>query len=197
MRNLRSGLAVSTIFDAAELSEDAGQLLAASDEAREFAEGLVQNQLYPDAIAFLAHALPRREAVWWAWLCAREAAGEKASPVVVASLEATKSWIADPTDQHRRAAFEAAELAGIDTAVGFVALAAFFCGDTVGPADAPPAPPGVFAAAKAIAGCINLAAVADEAADISARYAELVQRGIELADRIQLWTPEAGTTAKG
>jgi hypothetical protein len=43
-------------------------------------------------------------------------------------------------------------------------------------------------------GCVNLAAVADEDADVGERYAELVRRGVELADRINLWTPDAGAT---
>src|SRR5690606_7250873 len=145
-------------------------------------------------IAFLAHALPRREAVWWAWLCARAAAGDKPPASIIASLEATRTWIAEPTDPHRRAALDAAEVAGVGTPAGFAGLAAFLCGETLGPAEAPPAPPGEYAAAKAIGGSINLAAVADPKADIAARYAEFVRQGLELAERTKLW--ESAVPAK-
>ena len=74
-------------------------------------------------------------------------------------------------------------------------LAAFLCGETLGPAEAPPAPPGEYAAAKAIGGSINLAAVADLKADVGARYAEFVRQGLELAERTKLWEGEA--SAKG
>ena len=190
MQTLRSGKTVPAICDAAELSDEARDILATDVHGRVFVEKLVADEQYADAIAFLAHALPRREAVWWAWLCARAAAGEKPPASVIASLEATKTWIAEPTDSHRRAALDAAEVAGIGTPAGCAGLAAFLCGETLGPAEAPPAPPGEYAAAKAIGGSINLAAVADLQRDLAARYAEFVQQGLELAERTKLWEVE-------
>lgn len=193
MQTLRSGRTVPAICEAAELSPEAIQLLGVGAPPRRFVERLVEAEQYPAAIAFLAHALPRREAVWWAWLCARAAAGEKPPASVLVSLEATKTWIAEPTDAHRRAALDAAEQAGIGTPAGCAGLAAFLCGETLGPAEAPAAPPGEFAAAKAIGGCINLAAVADETLDIGARYAEFLNQGLQLADRTKLWEPAIQT----
>ncbi len=190
MQTLRSGKAVPEICAAAELSKDALALLAGANETRTFVEKLVEKEAWPDAIAFLAHAFPRREGVWWALLCAREAAGEPAKPPLAASLEATKAWITEPTDPHRQAALDAAQLAGIASPAGMAGLAAFLCGESLGPASAPPAPPPEYAAAKAIAGCVNLSAVDNPEADVAAMYAELVRRGIELADRINLWTPD-------
>lgn len=193
MQTLRSGKTVPAICDAAELSDEARDILAPDVPARTFVEKLVETEQYSDAIAFLAHALPRREAVWWAWLCARAAAGDKPPASVVVSLEATKTWIAEPTDPHRRAALDAAEVAGIGTPAGCAGLAAFLCGDTLGPAEAPPAPPGEYAAAKAIGGSINLAAVSDVKRDVGARYAEFVRQGLELAERTKLWEGEPRT----
>lgn len=191
MQLLRSGKTVPAICQAAEVSKEGRALLGADVAARQFVEQLLENEQYADAIAFLAHALPRREAVWWALLCAREAAGDQAPPPTLASLEATKAWIAEPTDANRRAAFAAADAAGLGTASGCAGLAAFLSGDTLGPPGAPAAPPDEFVGAKAIAGSINLAAVADGTLDIPARYAEFVRRGIELADRVQLWSTGA------
>ena len=193
MQTLRSGKTVPAICEAAELSGEARDILASDVHARDFVGKLVETEQYSDAIAFLAHALPRREAVWWAWLCARAAAGEKPPASVVVSLEATKTWIAEPTDPHRRAALDAAEVAGIGTPAGCAGLAAFLCGETLGPAEAPPAPPGEYAAAKAIGGSINLAAVADTGRDIGARYAEFVKQGLELAERTKLWEGDPQT----
>lgn len=190
MQTLRSGKTMPAICAAAELSDEAREILVPELHGRAFVEKLVETEQYSDAIAFLAHALPRREAVWWAWLCARAAAGDKPPGSVIASLEATKTWIAEPTDPHRRAALDAAEVAGIGTPAGCAGLAAFLCGDTLGPAEAPPAPPGEYAAAKAIGGSINLAAASDVDVDIGARYAEFVRQGLELAERTRLWESE-------
>lgn len=197
MRTLKSGKTIPAVCEAAELSPEAVALLQKPMEPPEFIGALIEEQNFADAIAFLAHALPRREGVWWAWLCARDSAGETPGRPVLASLEATKAWIAEPTDAHRRAALEAAQPAGLTTAVGCTALAAFLCGETLGPATAPAAPPEEYAASKAIGGSIHLAAVADEKADISARYADYVRRGLELAERISLWTPEPTTRKVG
>jgi hypothetical protein len=196
MDPLRSGLTVDMLCAEAEMSEEALEQLQAVEDSRHFVARLVEMELYGDALTFLAHALPRREAVWWSWLCARDAAGPEPKPAVGTSLEATKVWIAEPSDANRRAAMNAGETAGLDSAVGLSALAAFLCGDSLGPSSAPPAPPGPFAAAKAITGAIHLAACA-KPEDLAGRYTEFVKRGVELADRIKLWTPEAAGAAKG
>jgi hypothetical protein len=167
------------------------EMLAGAADARAFVERLTETRAWVDAIAFLAHALPRRESVWWAYVCARDAAGEPPAATYAASLEATKKWIAEPTGSNRQAALDAAQAAGIATPAGLAGLAAFLCGETLGPPDAPPAPPPEFAAAKAVAGSVNLAAVHPKTG-IEARYADLVKRGIEVADRISLWTPATG-----
>jgi hypothetical protein len=195
MHTLRSGQTVPTICAAAELSEEGLDALAGATDARGFVERLRETHGWVDAIAFLAHALPRREGVWWAYVCAKDAVSGPPPPVYSAALEATKKWIAEPSDPNRQAAMDAAEAVGIATPAGMAGLAAFLCGDTVGPANAPAAPPPEFAAAKAIAGCVNLAAV-NPKTGIEARYADLVRRGIEVADRISLWTP-APPQAKG
>ncbi len=39
-----------------------------------FVSALLEAEAYAGAVAFLAHALPRREGIWWAWTCARRTA---------------------------------------------------------------------------------------------------------------------------
>src|SRR5512133_3130185 len=112
------------ISNAAELSEPAMALVRPETHPRDYVALLMERELYPDAVSFLAHALPRREAVWWAWMSARRAAGEKPLPAVKAALEATESWIAQPSDPNRRAAMAAAEKAGYDSAAGCAGLGA-------------------------------------------------------------------------
>src|SRR4051812_35401730 len=97
----------SALCAAAEVSEDAAALLTAAPAEpaqRAFVATLVERELFADAVAFLAHALPRREAVWWAWVCARKASGPKPTPQVQGALDATERWIVQPTEDHRRQA---------------------------------------------------------------------------------------------
>jgi hypothetical protein len=199
MQTLKTGKALAAVCAAAELSPESIALLAGDVAVPAFVKRLLEEQNFADAVAFLAHALPSREGVWWAWLCARDAAGQTPPPAVSRSLDAIRTWIAEPTDAHRRSALDVAQPAGFTTPVGCAALAVFLTGDTLGPATAPAAPPGEFAAAKAIAGSVHLAAVVDPNADVPAGYTEFVERGLELAERIQLWgpPPAAGARSSG
>jgi hypothetical protein len=187
---LRSGRTVAEICGASELSDEALTLLADRQVPKEYVELLMEQELYPDAVRFLAHALPKREAVWWAWVCARRAAGEEPPDDIQAVLEATRQWIAEPTDGHRRAAMELAEQVGFDKPAGSAALAAFFSGESLAPADVEqPVPPGEYMAAKAITGCILLATVGTEPERAGEKFQDFVQQGMEVAEKIELWKP--------
>lgn len=175
---------------AAELSEDARALLegaAADPPQRAFVGALVERELFPDAIAFMAHALPRREAVWWAWVCARKAAGASPKPKVQAALDATERWIVQPTEDNRRQAMQFAEAAEFSTPAGAAALGAFLSSGSLSPPEAPPVPPGEFMTAKAVAGAVTLSAVATEPETAPAKFREFVRLALEVADRTKLW----------
>jgi len=184
---VRSTLA---LCEAAEVSEDATKLLTATTAEptqRVFVATLVERELFADAIAFLAHALPRREAVWWAWVCARKASGQKPTPKVQAALDATERWIVQPTEDHRRQAMQYGEIADFGTPAGCAALGAFFSSGSLSPADAPPVPPGEFMTAKAVAGSVTMAAVVTEPEKAPEKFQEYVRLALEVADRTKLW----------
>src|SRR4051812_37009985 len=125
------------------IGDDARALLRDEMPPREFTQLLIDRRHFPDAVRLLAHALPKRESVWWAWVSARRAAAEPAVPIQT-SLAATEKWIAQPTEENRRAAMQAAEVAGLQTAAGGAGLAAFFCGASSAPPRGPPGAPGSY-----------------------------------------------------
>ena len=175
------------IASAAELSPEALELLRADTQPAQYISLLVEKKMYPDAVRFLAHALPRREAVWWAWVCARRAAGDAPPPAVKAALDTAEKWIAQPTEENRRAAHAAAEQAGFGTAAGCTGLAAFFSGESIAPPDAPPVPPGEFLAAKAVSGAIIFAAVAPRPEKAAEKFQSFIAQGVDVTSRIKLW----------
>jgi hypothetical protein len=178
---------ILTLCAAAELGEDAQALARPDLHPRQFVALLLEKSLFPDAVRFLAHALPKREATWWAWVCARRSAGDAPQPAVKAALDATEKWIAQPTDDLRRAAMDAARKAGLDSAAGCAALAAFFSGGSLAPPNAPPVPPGEFLTAKAVAGAIIIAAVAREPEKAPEKFRAFIAQGLEVTQRIKLW----------
>jgi hypothetical protein len=177
----------------ARLSEEAGLNVPAqalrdpSRGPREFIAALDGAEHHVDALKFLAHLLPRREAVWWAWMCAKKEAGDALPPVEQAALQATERWIAQPTDEHRREAMRAAEAATFETPAGCAALAVFLAGGSLAPPGVAETPPSRFAAAKAVFGSLVFSAVAKEPHLAPDRYRRFLSYGMELADRIRLW----------
>ena len=162
-------------------------LKTGTPEPRSFVALLCERGLHADAVRFLAHALPRRESVWWAWVCARKTAGEAPTPAVTQALEATERWIVQPTEEHRRQALHFGEAADFGTPAGCAALAAFMTSGSLAPPDSPPVPPGEFMTAKAVAGSVTLSAVLTEPERAVEKFDEFLKIGLEVADRTKLW----------
>src|ERR1035437_3239587 len=152
----------------AELGDEAMALARPDLHPREFVALLLDKALFPDAVSFVAHALPKREAVWWAWVSARRAAGDAPAPAIKAALDAT-------------------EKAGPGPAAGGAGLAAFFSGSSLAPPEAPPVPPGEFLTAKAVSGAVILAAVSKEPKKAPEKFRAFVAQGLEVTQRIKLW----------
>lgn len=179
--------AAEAICAVAELSDDATKLLKPGMHPREYMATLSEKNLYPDAVRFLAHALPKREAVWWGWVCARRAAGSSPAPKIKGALDATEKWIAQPTEENRRAAHEAAKKAEISTAAGCAGLAAFLSGGSLAPPHAPEVPPGEHLTAKAVTGAVIFAAVSSEPEKAPEKFANYLSQGLEVTTKIKLW----------
>lgn len=77
-----------------------------------------------DRLRIIAHALPRREAVWWSCLAAREMLPEGAK--VPDPLAAAEAWVFKPSDATRNAAEKAANEAAPRDLTAFCASAAVF-----------------------------------------------------------------------
>ena len=182
------GRGTAELCTVCDIGADALALLKAGTPApRAFIALLCERELHGDAIRFLAHALPRRESVWWAWVCARKTAGETPAPAITAALEATERWIMQPTEEHRRQALHFGETADFGTPAGCAALAAFMTSGSLAPPHAPPVPPGEFMTAKAVAGSVTLSAVLTEPERAVEKFNEFVKIGLEVADRTKLW----------
>jgi hypothetical protein len=178
---------MAEFVDLAELGDDAKGVLQPAHGPKQFMQALVERNLHADAVRFIAHALPKREGIWWAWVCARRAAGDPPPPAAKAALDATERWITQPTDENRRAAMRAAEAAGVGTPAGCTALATFLSGGSLGPANTPPVPPGELLTAKAITGAVVSAAVTGDASKAPERFQAFIAQGLDVVNRLQLW----------
>ncbi|MGH8430223.1 MAG: DUF6931 family protein [Solimonas sp.] len=143
---------------------------------------LEQAELLMEATRLVAHALPAREAVWWACACTRHTAPSGAKPDIEAMLrDAAETWVRQPTDEHRRAAMKQAETAGFDSAEAWAAVAAFWSGDSMAPLEAPKVPPQPHFTGLAVAGSIALAAVRGQASRREARLRQFLVSAKDIA----------------
>jgi len=138
-----------------------------------------------DGVRLLAHVLPHREAIWWAWSCVRKGAAVPESAQKVGA--AVEAWIADPSDANRRSAFAIAQEAGLDNAVSMIGSAIFFSGGSISVPNQPEVPPPPGTASKLIAGSILVAAVFVEPEKQDEKLQGFLKQGLEVGKRIKLW----------
>ncbi len=122
-------------------SDAARALLKDQMSASAFLNALRDAGLWGDAIAFLAHGLGRRQAVWWASQCVRASLGPTLDERNEAAVSAAERWAVEPTEECRRAAEKIAEELKYETPAAIAAIAAFFSSGSVSLPDAPLVPP--------------------------------------------------------
>jgi hypothetical protein len=177
------------------LGHAARPLLQDGQKTRAYLQALVDAKQFIDAVKVLAHAVPKREGVWWACQCCRQDPGVEKAPKVLAALEAGERWVADPSEDNRRAAYPAAEAAGFDTPAGCAAVAAFWSGGSLGPPNVPVIPPGEGLTAHGVAGAILLAAATAPPAEVANTYRKFLARGVAVADGKNRWKDAAAPAA--
>jgi hypothetical protein len=169
------------------LGEDAKKLLRDGMTPPQFLAVLTEKQLAVDAVRFLAHALPKREAVWWACLCTRTAVGPSPEPAAAAAVQAAEKWVADPSEDNRRAAGTAAEAATVGHPAGCAAMAAFWSGGSLAPPKLPVVPPGENLTGQGVAGAVLLAAVRTEPEKAADKHRRFLALGVEVANGANRW----------
>jgi hypothetical protein len=171
----------------AEVAEPATALLKPNQQPHEYVRVLADQQQHVDAIKVVAHALPSREAVWWAWVSVKRAYGDQPPPKIKSSLEATEKWIAQPTEDNRYAAKQKADDVGLGTPAGLAGLAAFFAGPTLGQPGQHVVPPPELGTAKAVCGAVLMSATVSEPEKAMEKFGALLKQGLEVAAKIKMW----------
>ena len=142
-----------------ELSADAAAGLASCALVSEAVTRLEQKNLLIEAARLCAHALPAREAVWWAARCTSATTPDALPPADHEACALAEDWVRKPTDAVRREAMERAQAAGFKTPEAWTAVAAFWSGDSMSPPDQPKVPPAPHLTGTAVIGAVLLASV--------------------------------------
>lgn len=139
---------------------EAAALIRRSADAAEALRLLQQEGQLAAAARLVSHALPAREAVWWACMCADHTAPADLPEPDRAARQAAEQWVrANDSDAHRRAAMEAARKAGMRTPEAWAGVGAFWSGGSMAPEGQPVVPPAPHLCGTAVAGSVLLASV--------------------------------------
>lgn len=170
------------------LSDEAKPLLKDAMAPQQFLAALQEKQLYTDALRFLAQGLPKREAVFWACTCAKQAAGEKTPEAVAKALSGALKWVADPSEPNRRATQPLYEAAGIGTPAGCAAAAAFWSSGSMAPEGLPEVPPPDSLCGHGAACAAMLSAAQGDPAKYPERCADFLAKGTAIAAGKLKWS---------
>src|SRR5437867_5930132 len=164
------------------LGDVAKKLLTDRLTAEQFLQLLIENKQYIDAVRVLAYALSTRQAIVWASFCARHYSEANPSEESLTALEAVDKWLAEPDDDKRRETMNAAKLARFDTPAGSAALAVFFSGGSLAPADAPVVPPSESLTPNSVVGTVLLATLLKEPEKAEEKYQFFLAQGLKNAE---------------
>jgi hypothetical protein len=163
------------------LSPAAAAVIAGCAEVPVALERLEQAGFLTEAMRLVAHALPKREAVWWACMCVSHTAPPDLPSIDRAAREAAEEWVRQQTDKTRRVAFDHAQAGGCRSPEAWAAIAAFWSGDSMSPEGQPAVPPAPHLAGTAAAGAAALASVRGDVTRREARLRRFLESGRNVA----------------
>ncbi|TDT99757.1 MULTISPECIES: DUF6931 family protein [Azorhizobium] len=166
-----------------EPGEEARALLKPGMSAGQFLSALAGAGLFVDAIRYLAVALPRREAVWWACACRRTFLPAELPVAEATAWQAAEAWVYEPSEPLRRACFAPGEALKFETAGAYAALGTFWSGGSLAPPEvALVIPPGDGLTGSAIAASVILCCVPGPAKHTGQRQQAAFAIGIDIAN---------------
>lgn len=174
-------VALPPLLPRLELDAEGNALLATAADAEAGLALLAGAGRMTEALRLLAHALPKREAVWWACMCARAVPDPASRPEDAAALEAAEQWVRRPDEANRRAAMAAAEKAGFRSTEAWAAVGAFWSGGSMAPEGQPAVPPAENLTGVAVAGAVVLAAVRVTPEKAGRRYVRFIASARDVA----------------
>ncbi len=181
------------LLSKAGLAVAAAQCAAAAAGTAAALQALEAAELFAEATRLAAHALPRREAVWWACMCARHTPPAVLPDADRAAVDAAEQWVRTGEDADRRTAFGHAEQAGFASPEAWAAVGAFWSGDSLAPLGQAPVAPPEHVAAAAVAGAVALASVRDDPSRRDVRLRRFLASAREIASGGAGRLPPEGT----
>jgi hypothetical protein len=180
--NKLSAAQLHDVLERCGLPPEAQTLVLDVPEVSGVIGALVQGGFLVEATRVFAHALPKREAVWWACMCALHTAPETLPGADRKAREMAEEWVRRQSDMLRRAAMEEAQATGFQSPEAWAAVAAFWSGDSIAPLGNLPVPPPPHLTGVAVAGAVALSSVRTDPARKNLRLTKFLQAARDIAE---------------
>jgi len=165
-----------------ELEAGAAAALGGAQTAADGIERLEAEGFRSEAVRLAAHALPKREAVWWACMCAASVPDSDLPAADSAARGAAEAWVRKPADDLlRRAAWDAAQLTAFGSPEAWAAVGAFWSGGSMSPEGQPVVPPAEHLTGLAVGGAVVMAAVRGHPERADARLGRFLAAARDIA----------------
>lgn len=172
---------VSELTKEIDFSEDrASTLFEPQDHPVAAIKKLFAGECFIDGLRLLAHALPKREAVWWACLAVRHTLENEQGEDALA-LAGAEAWARQPSEPNRLQCKALAEKLKFKTAAAWAAMSAVWSTGSITDEGQPEVAPPEKLYAHAVGGAVSLAAVAVDAGQAEDNYQRYLEQGLNLA----------------
>jgi len=157
-----AGAKLEDILPHCKMPQKAKDLIVGVPDAQGVIDVLTQNGYLLEATRVYALALPHRESVWWACMCADHTApvdlDEKArKPRLLA-----EAWVWSQKDEDRRAAMAEAKAMDMQGPEAWCASGAFYSGDSISPIEFAPNKPAPHLTGVVVGAAVLLASLRGE-----------------------------------
>src|SRR5258708_28548572 len=130
-RNKLSG-DLAGVLPRLQLDAPARSALSGCSDALEALARLEQAGHLIEATRLVAHAMPAREAVWWACACSRHTAPSGANPAAETTVrEAAEEWVRRHTDDHRPPPLKQPDTPDLPQPRAWAGVGALWIGDSM------------------------------------------------------------------
>jgi hypothetical protein len=174
-------LALADLLPRLDLSSDAAASITTCVLPSEALARLAEGDLLIEAARLCAHALPAREAVWWATRCAAATAPATLPQPDQEASALAEAWVRQRADTTRRAAMDKAQQAGCTSPEAWAAVAAFWSGDSMSPPDQPKVSPAPHLTGVAVTGAVILSSVRTDPGRQPARLKQFLGSARDIA----------------
>jgi len=170
---------IPSIIEELDLPEEIKPKLETASTDIKIIHALNDASLFNSTIRFLALGLPKRQAIWWAYLTAQTIDGNSDNLHAQNALRLTEGWVKNPDDAKRYSAKELADILQLYTPSAWAAMAIFWSGNNIAPKGRTPVLPGPFMSGHAVANTVILSAESSEKPLDQVKY--FLKQGMHIA----------------